>query len=630
MVKLGVDLRCFFTFGLSGVTKVTRGMLPLLHCAKIAARIRRRSLLGPGLPPKPVLLKALAHDDHAGQAGTVVPLAVAGPVQTPRTWHGCVHDAFSVEYMFKAINATRNLKIPAALPQTAGDIMSLMFDKGAADTLHQQFIDSGRRFPEGTSIRRGRARLDLAACALERRRNHALLDASPGAARYLQADASPQGGVDAFCARVDIMPGGDPGTLTGRLPFVTLGHGHASFVDKAMALLQMVFLAAGPGEKTVREYLLSIRGITIDFGVESGLADVQDCLTEFLAAATVAKGGSSTAMSTRCLSPLAVQIPRWNHMCLYTMCASLGWFPAWLADLKLIVRFMRNKSYRQVFRWRVAGEHLAAGLVSFACNIAHWRWGTLVHCMKAVLACREATQKYFSAAGFVAQDSVAVSAVAKAKDDASFWRQLLCVHWFAQRSEHSRSWGMGCPCHGEESLQGKQPLCVLKPRRLTELPYVIAGAEDPIVARRCVQLYDAQVKNPALEPWVHRAAHHYFSPSSALGAASRQHAGGGSMSDLSARELTMLSMVPLTEQPAEALHRDISRVFQVAAHAQVPWAAGTLRLEQNIADVEAAAGGDKNEESHGAWYRWKSLIKSGSRHVAEVRQPQRASRTQYI
>ena len=102
------------------------------------------------------------------------------------------------------------------------------------------------------------------------------------------------------------------------------------------------------------------------------------------------------------------------------------------------------------------------------------------------------------------------------------------------------------------------------------------------------------------------------------------------MSDLLARELAMLSMVPLTEQPAEALRRDTSRVFQVAAHAQVPWAAGTLRLEQNIADVEAAAGGDKNEEFHEAWYRWKSLMKSGSRHVAEVRQPQRASRTQYL
>ena len=102
------------------------------------------------------------------------------------------------------------------------------------------------------------------------------------------------------------------------------------------------------------------------------------------------------------------------------------------------------------------------------------------------------------------------------------------------------------------------------------------------------------------------------------------------MSDLLARELAMLSMVPLAEQLAEALHRDISRVFQVAAHAQVPWAAGTLRLEQNTADVEAAAGGDKNEEFHEARYRWKSLMKSGSRHVAEVRQPQRASRTQYV
>ena len=179
-----MDSLCFFTSGFNGETKVTRGMWPLLHCAKIAARTRRSSLLGPGLPPKPVLLKAHVHDDRAGLAGTVVPLAVAGPAQTLRTWHGCVHDAFSVEYMFKAIKATRNLKTPAALPQTAGD-MSLMFDKGAADTLHQQLIDSGRRFPEATSIRRGRARLDLAACALERRRNHALPDASPGVARYL-------------------------------------------------------------------------------------------------------------------------------------------------------------------------------------------------------------------------------------------------------------------------------------------------------------------------------------------------------------------------------------------------------------------------------------------------------------
>ena len=260
-----------------------------------------------------------------------------------------------------------------------------------------------------------------------------------------------------FCARVDIMLGGDRGTPTGRkLPPMTLGHGHASLVGKAMALLQQVFLVAGPGEKTVREYLLSPRGITTDFGVESGLAGVQDCLVEILAAATVAKGGSSIAMSTRYLLPLAVQIPVWSHImdnCMHTVCASLGWFPAWLADLKPIVRLMGNRSYWQVFRSRVAGEHLAAGLVSFAGNFAHWRWGTLVHCMKAVLACREATQKYFGAADFVAQDSVAVSAVAKAKDDASFWRQLSCVHWFVQRSEHLRSWGLGCPCHGRSRFK---------------------------------------------------------------------------------------------------------------------------------------------------------------------------------
>ena len=79
------------------------------------------------------------------------------------------------------------------------------------------------------------------------------LDASPGVARYLRADASPRGGVEVFCARVDIMLGGDPGTPTGRkLPLMTFGYGHGSLIDKAMALLQMVFLVAGPGEKTVR------------------------------------------------------------------------------------------------------------------------------------------------------------------------------------------------------------------------------------------------------------------------------------------------------------------------------------------------------------------------------------------
>jgi hypothetical protein len=302
--------------------------------------------------------------------------------------------------------------------------------------------------------------------------------------------------------------------------------------------------------------------------------------------------------------------------------------------------------------------------------------------MKAVLECREAVQKYFSAADYVSQDTAAVSAVAKAAVDASFWRQLLCIQWFAARSERLRSWGLGCPCHGEDLLQGKRQLCVLKSRRLKEassrvdatleawsihgpqlgdvecdaamlhdasaalgvgmgyirvklqwlkeLPYAIAGAEDRIVAQRCIQLYDTQVNDPALEPWVHRVAHHYLSPSSALGAAFRQHADGGPMSDMLARELGMLSMVPLTEQPAEALHRDISRCFQVAAHAQVPWAAGTLRLEQNIADVEAAPGGAKNEEFREAWHHWKSLMKSGSPHVKKVQQSQRVGRTHYL
>ena len=76
------------------------------------------------------------------------------------------------------------------------------------------------------------------------------------------------------------------------------------------------------------------------------VANVQDCLAEFFAVATVAKGNSSIATSTRYIFPLAVQILGWNHImdnCLHTMRASLGWFPAWLADLELIVRFMRIK-----------------------------------------------------------------------------------------------------------------------------------------------------------------------------------------------------------------------------------------------------------------------------------------------
>lgn len=114
---------------------------------------------------------------------------------------------------------------------------------------------------------------------------------------------------------------------------------------KVFGYLWACLLECGADPVLVRAKLARIRSVTSDLGVEAGLADVGDSLSEFFAAIG-AHRSSRTLRQERHLFPGAVFMPGWQHMwgnIAGDIFQSFVWCPAWLRDIRALASFAKTR-----------------------------------------------------------------------------------------------------------------------------------------------------------------------------------------------------------------------------------------------------------------------------------------------
>ena len=126
--------------------------------------------------------------------------------------------------------------------------------------------------------------------------------------RQLNYDASPQGGVEIFGIREYTVFSLDPfQSALEYWPLQSLGHGHASVVDKQAALAHAIWLQAGPALEDVRAYCSSVHCICTDLGVEKDVGDAPDFLVAYLT------GDTDIVDAKSYMFPEALRIIDWSH-----------------------------------------------------------------------------------------------------------------------------------------------------------------------------------------------------------------------------------------------------------------------------------------------------------------------------
>jgi hypothetical protein len=211
------------------------------------------------------------------------------------------------------------------------------------------------------------------------------------------------------------------------MPGTSLGHGYTAALDKIMAFLWALWLVTGPLVSSMESFLLDVRSLTTDFGIESLMADYRNILRHF--AARVNQTVSSYFLRFEYLFPLAVYLPDWNHTCMNMVkriLFELDRWPTVLAAIRSLCQFFRVWEYRSCLRQAMiqAGEFVwADALKSFSASMAHWRYETVHLVFSSLHKLRGFCELLFDASilGNV-EDASLVARTQAACKDASLWR----------------------------------------------------------------------------------------------------------------------------------------------------------------------------------------------------------------
>ena len=188
------------------------------------------------------------------------------------------------------------------------------------------------KVPSRWTLQKAVKRLDVATMLLQR---HVSGQQGP-ISRYLAYDASPQGGVEIFCAAERVVNMRElhhafphrPSVITRFLPLTTLGVGRMGQADKAQALIHQTWLEYGPSAAAVRQANVCVRQCLTDMGVEANVVDLPDLVNQ--AAPSVTVGAPMAA--NKYLFPLALSIPGGQRIldnALQTALAAAKWWPEW-------------------------------------------------------------------------------------------------------------------------------------------------------------------------------------------------------------------------------------------------------------------------------------------------------------
>ena len=349
-----------------------------------------------------------------------------------------------------ALGVVRHLRSPKNFVEAVDDSYAYIFQLDDAVS-HRR---PGRNLdPSVTSLRRTLARADVVGCNLTRRLFKSGRKNGVVKAINVYSDASPVVGVELQGMIIDVVfTNGHMERII--LPGSTLAYGHTTTLDKGVALLQAIWLVAGPTLDDIQWFLSKVRSLTTDFGVEMHLLDVPDISEAFIAWMNGRPLHTLRMLvkPDRRLFRLALRIAGWSHTMGGIMKAVAehfeGW-PAHLDKLRTLCTFYKNKSYRRHIRRRLELEpEEDRNLIHFTAGFAKWRYETVFEVLRQLLQNRTVSESKVSPELFAhAQDKELISSVIKACRDKPFWR--FCSTSFNKvfaSLEYLRRWGMACEC----------------------------------------------------------------------------------------------------------------------------------------------------------------------------------------
>ena len=356
------------------------------------------------------------------------------------------------------------------------------------------------------TLARSRVRLDVAAMLWARHCN-----SNRSMFRYVSCDASPQlsQSIEVFVSveRVvnrtaldnkqfaDVSPSA---FATRLMPLCTLGQGRAALQDKVSALVHQTWCEYGPNVEDVRTACCSVRQVLTDMGVEFGIANYPDVVSQCLK--DVAQHSSEHASADCYLFPLALQVPGVMHILDWVVKETvdkLPFWPEWQIGATRLCQYMHSHNHRALMQKIIRdsdddpqhAEQLCGQLDRGTTRFAKWRWKTLHHVVSDIIRIEDAVRFVAGSCNSFAKslairDAKEASALQALCLDAATWSRARAIGHVIRRVIELTSWVQGCDCHEQELLQGKQVDCPMKGCRSKTFAAQISSVASKLHADR--------------------------------------------------------------------------------------------------------------------------------------------------
>lgn len=268
-------------------------------------------------------------------------------------------------------------------------------------------------------------------------------------------------------------------------------------------------------------FLSSIAGITTDFGVEAGLADIvmdesawAELMTNFVGGDYLDESSlcrdivslESPTLALKHFLPNALAIPGILHQLhnsardLFQSLPNWEWFSVDLRALTLWLDYRGNReSFQATCLREPPGFHLRPLLDEFSSNLVEWRWGFVIQTLRDLADLEGLLVTYWDSdklssgqdaqhqkgiageqSGFGVRAVHAAAVFVRSRAHWAYLRMLLDVADILTRAQH---WAEGCPCHrpaddtsisvrkrafAKELHLEASPACPMKGRRAPE------------------------------------------------------------------------------------------------------------------------------------------------------------------
>ena len=446
-------LPCPVLTSLPWARAVVRGLWPIIHVVPLENKLRWKCVL-PGTVAKTALKRWL----RSLPAREVNPSPAAVGLR-----RGHLDSDFTCAEILDWIGATRELKQLRRARETTdkiGAIVAKHIDANP-DTLLR-----GLAVPCYTVLRQARVRLDATVMLLWRWYWSEATSSDRDVALFLWIDSSPQRrGIEFLASSWDVFVNGHY-RMRRKLPAIKLSRALWTAFGKALGLAWQVFLVAGHQIPVLYKVWGSIRSITTDMGVESGIIDQEDFLASFLRFLGV-EVPPATA-SRQFLLPNCVLISGWKHktdLWIRRGLSSLVFWPRFLQRIKALVQLLRDANLSaELFEWwRSRGLAQLADMIEsgpLLKKIAQWRWGTLAAVLRDMSPWLRSFCQHFSAEPLKkARDRTNVDSdvdtICGAIRDNRFLLQFDFALDFTARLDRLQQFGATCWCHREAYERGE-------------------------------------------------------------------------------------------------------------------------------------------------------------------------------